>query len=645
MPHKLCDKCKQEPAILHIRSLDDSGKSIDYDLCSECAMKAIFFKTLSADKDLVDGDDDVDQNFTDQLLDELTGLVKNLKDEQDAGEEDAAPKPPSKKDTEEQEAQSRDEKIAKHVMGKLPDLGTDRCPECCISFDDIIETGIINCKSCFKLYGEQIAAGLAKRADVYIEEDGNVASKGSSSRPSTSPEYLRLLAQRDAALKSMKTAISQEDYRKAAALKNELSEIEKNLTAATRRVRNALSNIADSPEDTHKNVAEFSEPRHNPNAPIWLPLEGTDEPQIILSSYCTFSRNLSNQPLPPFSRSRRGKDKQIADMLLAQLTSTSIFRKFDVAEDVMKLPLEERIQLQHHFNFFMRFEKDEPMRHVTAINSQMARATAVINNIDHLKVSLFGDASDLARNIQQAQELNEQLMPESAYEHFPTEMGGALSRDLLSNGCNFTFGLYLFLPALSVCGGLSKILNACQQFGCALINIQEMMCEQAYGHAFCNLQTMTQHCENPYQAACRLLAVAHIIEHHELEFRQVILSESNDRKRFINDLWRTAALVKHSTLLRSTECADLLSLLWFGKEMGAFPSVDKNKIFDILGKLRFSINYEYNFDATDKGLEYSAMMANAMKDAFCNSDDTVAKAAPKKPRTTRTRKKQTPDAE
>ncbi len=613
MSEILCDKCKKNPATVHIAPIED-GKEAVSALCPECAMKVIFFKTMTS-SDSAEDAPSIDQDTSDGILDQLSSLVKTLVAEHAGNDE------------EDGSANDSDVEHAAHTASNATanaaaddDTEIVRCPECGMSFEDIVDSGIINCKRCFKVYSDQIENGLSKRPDMYRDEDDDSQLPKNSTHQAQTPEYLRLLGLRDELLKSIAKAVEKEDYHKAAAQKKELSKVEKQLTAESRLVRNAVNNIADSAEEVLKSYENFPEPRKNTNAPIWLPLEAKDEPQIILSSFCTFSRNLSGQQLPPFSISRRGNDKQIADMLVAQLRSTPLFRESEIAEDIMKVTGVQRIPHQHHFNYLLRSDKEERDRYIVALNSKTARATALINNIDHLKVTLYGDENDLARTIQLAQEFSAQLMPESAYMHFPDERGGALSRELVYNGCNFSFGVYLFLPALSVCGGPVKIFRACQQLGFALINIPEITCEQAYGHAFYYLQATAQRCENPYRAARELMELAHILEQHELEFRLVLINKHNDCVRFSNDIWRAAALVKKSFLLRSTEVADILALLWIGKEMGCFPTVDKNKIFDIFGRLHISLDFDDSFDYTATGLRYNVDMAERMRLAFCKSD-------------------------
>ncbi|MCL6466614.1 MAG: UvrB/UvrC motif-containing protein [candidate division WOR-3 bacterium] len=155
---KLCDICGKKEATLVVRQLDKEGKATDLNVCAECAKKR-----------------------------GLTGVEEC---EPDSGAVIA-------------ELKSRMEESDSKVI----------CPRCGMSFAEFKRAGRLGCADCYQAFTEKLKP-IIRRLHGAVQHIGKTANQGRK-RAQERLEIQRLRAE-------LEKAIKQEDYEKAAALRDRL---------------------------------------------------------------------------------------------------------------------------------------------------------------------------------------------------------------------------------------------------------------------------------------------------------------------------------------------------------------------------------------------------------------------------------------
>lgn len=163
----LCQKCNKREATTHVRQTIN-GHTAEYELCSECAASMGYkniFNTIGV-KDLI-------SNFFGEI--------------------------PS----------------ARISSGEYQ---TKRCPECGMSFNDIVKTGRIGCAACYDTFYKELLPSL-QRIHGRTQHVGKAASTASpEAKQENELERLK---------KEMQSAVESQEFEKAAKLRDEIAELEK----------------------------------------------------------------------------------------------------------------------------------------------------------------------------------------------------------------------------------------------------------------------------------------------------------------------------------------------------------------------------------------------------------------------------------
>ncbi|MEO0005093.1 MAG: UvrB/UvrC motif-containing protein [candidate division WOR-3 bacterium] len=157
---RLCDICGKNEAILTVRHLDKEGKATEIGICAQCAKERGF----SGVEDL--------QKGAAELLAELKARIED-----------------------------KDKKVV--------------CPKCGMSFAEFKRVGRLGCASCYLTFGKEIEP-LIRRLH------GSVQHVGKSPQEGVKRAQERLKIQR--LRKELEVAIKEEDYERAAALRDLLRE-------------------------------------------------------------------------------------------------------------------------------------------------------------------------------------------------------------------------------------------------------------------------------------------------------------------------------------------------------------------------------------------------------------------------------------
>lgn len=155
---KLCDICGKKEATLVVRQLDKDGKATDLNVCAECAKK----RGLTG---------------VEESLPESGAVITELKSKVD----------------------DSDAKVV--------------CMRCGMSFAEFKRVGKLGCADCYQAFAEKLRP-IIRRLHGSVQHIGKTANQGRK-RAQEHLEIQRLRAE-------LEKAIKQEDYEKAAALRDRL---------------------------------------------------------------------------------------------------------------------------------------------------------------------------------------------------------------------------------------------------------------------------------------------------------------------------------------------------------------------------------------------------------------------------------------
>ena len=93
--------------------------------------------------------------------------------------------------------------------------------------------------------------------------------------------------------------------------------------------------------------------------------------------------------------------------------------------------------------------------------SENERVIGLLNNIDHLRLNLWGDCDDLPVMVKQITAFNEHLEKRFSLQKHPQY--GYLTRHLNSLGTGMGMGQLLHLPGLNFTGQIDRVAQACSE--------------------------------------------------------------------------------------------------------------------------------------------------------------------------------------
>ncbi len=162
----LCDRCKKNPATVHIKKIED-GRKVQLDLCTVCASE------ISPPAAGLFG---FQENFFDSISDILAGF-SDIQDDEEKG-------------------------------------GRQCCSVCGTSFGDFQKTGRMGCSECYEAFSEKLLP-LLKRLQGSIQHAGK-------SPPGESRRQELIIMKKD-----LEQAVSDEEYERAAVIRDKIKEMEK----------------------------------------------------------------------------------------------------------------------------------------------------------------------------------------------------------------------------------------------------------------------------------------------------------------------------------------------------------------------------------------------------------------------------------
>ncbi len=526
----LCDRCNKEEASIHIRGTDQHGNIHALNLCSSCAIRELSDENIAPEAFL--------EAFRLTSFSSHLNLLKALNE------------------------------IVRKAEGSRAfgeDEGTDeKCPQCGLKNQDLRQNLLLGCPECLKTFAKELSFYLDLTPDFSFFELFNSASavdddisvgKGQAS--------FRLLNAR------LQAAVQAEKYELAAVLKEELANMQKQLVKPVQ----TGSHYA---WGKHRVVDEFARAEQiHANLP-WLPKKRGERALVRLSSLFFLSRNLSSYAFPPFTKQLE-QAEEICSLLSPFLQHDALMegaREYipQAMDKADRLELTERGWCPHDFVF---------RNHATSVLiSENERVIALLNNIDHLRLNLWGEADDLPEMIKQASDFAKRL--ESRFELQRDQQLGYISRHLNSLGSGAGIGQLLHLPGLSQINQLEKVVQACNELKFQLRPLFNKT--DLSGGAFYILQSSNS-MNDLFSHAKELLDLSRTVAEKELQSREIIQSDKGLRLRISDLVGRAVGSIRGMRLVSLEEAESLLSTLWLGLEMDMLPWLEMGQIIQKVTEL------------------------------------------------------------
>lgn len=523
----LCDRCHKEEALIHIRGVDAQGNVHTISICAGCAMKSIMSEELSPS--------DLTELLKSGSLPKPDVMMKLIDNFMRRGE-----------DSEEQEAEAR------------------ACPNCGLQRDELRRDLLLGCPDCLDCFDAEVRSHLNLKEDfVYTAPEQAESSQETRHEAQKEQAAFRSLNSR------LQAAVQAEEYEVAATLKEELE--------SRLREINRLRQVGSESDWGAREIEDqLALPRQTQNNLPWLPKRRDEQGLVRLSSLLFGNYNLSGFELPPFAKNLE-QGAEVSALLAAFLRREPIFgeyREYVPAEmeKSARLELTERgwcpqefVQRKHATRLFV---------------SENERVIALLNDIDHLRVNLWGEAEELPIMLRHLQDFSKNLS--STFDLLSHAKFGRVSRHLNSLGSAMSLGQLMHLPALNYDGRIEALVRACRDMH---FNLRPLFRKNEQSGASLYILQSSDSLLPPEQYIERFLELSRSIARNELLCRQVFQSYKENRLIITDNIGRAVGTLRGASLLSFEEAEYLLSTLWLGVEMEMLPWLDIRKVLAKLTEL------------------------------------------------------------
>ena len=448
------------------------------------------------------------------------------------------------------------------------------CPHCKMKLSRLQERHQLGCNECLNAFRENIRDILG--SDL---EEQRHHRRSSTLMLNQTPEQLKRTLDAQELRRRFDEAVRAERYEQAAALKKLLEDNESKLLEISRQrehgtdeeaERAAIKAFLALPSTQCEEEADAFRQPWLPWAPHGRPAE--QHPQVRLSSFVNFSRNLAGYPLPPFSGQDFQAAEEVGNHLLEVLLRDPLFADSKIVDPT---------RLNSKTKHLLRCARWAPGDFLNRpymtrlLVSGNHRLLARINYLDHLQILLWGGPDDFVGNATIMAALERRLQ---RHLNFATDSEfGSISRDIHSLGSGVNIGCFLHLPATLFEQKINATANACDALHVrfsSLFHKEEHDDGGIYSIRTYNAMgdTLANKCQLIRRTALQL-------ERHELEARDALRKHPEHRLRLIDRIARAVAVTRNARLMETDEARKYLSLFWFGAEIGMLPQIDFGRLY------------------------------------------------------------------
>ena len=286
---------------------------------------------------------------------------------------------------------------------------------------------------------------------------------------------------------------------------------------------------------------------------------------VVISSRIRLARNLADIPFP--TKYTKDQAKQVLETIKEITPSIGYGVKFidlNALDDITKVSLVEKHVISPEFA--MNKGKSSAI-----VMNDEENICMMLNEEDHIHLQVFSSGLELENLKNLAIEIDEKL---DHMLHYAThEKYGYLTACPTNVGTAMKASVMVHLPALTMTGNISKILNIVNGFG---MNIHGI-----YGEG-------TQSQGDIYQISNNQslgLTENDIIKNLNIITEKVIEQERMARKYLAKNsidledrVYRAYGTLAYATKLSSNECKKLLSYVKLGTDLGIIKELDDSKI-------------------------------------------------------------------
>ena len=296
----------------------------------------------------------------------------------------------------------------------------------------------------------------------------------------------------------------------------------------------------------------------------WYLQNGKDS-DVVISSRVRLARNLDKIP---FKTRASKEDMQKVLNKIEEITPSLgyglKFLKLKDIDDITKLTLIEKHVISPDF----AIDKEE----IGAILiNEEENICIMINEEDHLRLQVFSSGMDLENLKNLIVEIDEKI--DGLLDYAFSEQYGYLTACPTNVGTGMRASVMVHLPALTLTGNITKVLNVVNGFGMNIRGIYgEGSKSQGDIYQISNNQSLGITEEETIQ---KIKKITEKVIEQERMARKVLGKNTIDLEDMV---YRAYGLISNARKISSNECRNLLSQIKLGTDLGIIKELDDSKV-------------------------------------------------------------------
>ena len=298
-------------------------------------------------------------------------------------------------------------------------------------------------------------------------------------------------------------------------------------------------------------------------------LQNGKESDVVISSRVRLARNIKNYNFP--SNLTKEEEKEILDKIKDITLGLGYGLKFinlkDI-DDITKISLIEKHLISPDFAISKKENKG------ILINDD-ENICIMINEEDHLRLQVFSSGLDIENLMNLAIEIDEKL---SGFVNYAfNDKYGFLTSFPTNIGTGAKCSVMVHLPALTITGNISKILDVVSNFG---MNIRGVYVEgtESQGNIYQIFNNQSLGITEKEIVKSIKAITEKVIEQERLARNYL----SKNSLELENKIYRSFGILSYSKFLSSEECRKLLSDVKLGTDLGIIKELTDFKVNKML---------------------------------------------------------------
>lgn len=333
-------------------------------------------------------------------------------------------------------------------------------------------------------------------------------------------------------------------------------------------------------------------------------LQNGKESDVVISSRFRLARNLKNYNFPSNLNSEDAKK------ILDKIKEISLglgyglkFIKLKEIDDITKISLIEKHLISPDFAMSKKENKG------ILINDD-ENICIMINEEDHIRIQVFSSGLDIENLMNLAIEIDEKLSEFVNYSY--SEKYGFLTSCPTNIGTGAKCSVMVHLPALTITGNISKVLDVVSNFG---MNIRGV-----YGEGTESKGNIYQIFNNQSLGITEKEIVKNVKAITEKVIEQERLARNFLSKNSIeleNRVYRSFGVLSYSKFLSADECRELLSDVKLGTDLGIIKELNDYKVNKMLLYTKTGNMQKYfgkQLSGQERDIKRSEVIKNILKE-------------------------------